>query len=88
MLEHEQSLKINPGKDGGYFSRRPAIDTAIKSASQYLSSKYLERSEALFMECAAPIITSIVAKAVHCQDQSPSKGPEAAALEFFEGVSW
>ena len=69
MLEYEQLLKIKPGKGGGYFSRRPSIDCAIKSASQYLSSKDLV-SSAMFMECADAIVSALVAKAVHCTDES------------------
>ncbi|MFN3162770.1 MAG: FadR/GntR family transcriptional regulator [Pseudohongiellaceae bacterium] len=68
MLEYEQLLKIKPGKGGGYFSRRPSIDTAIKSASQYLSSKDLI-SSASFMECADPIVEALIAGAVHCKDR-------------------
>lgn len=70
MLEYEQMLKIKPGKGGGYFSRRPSIDTAIKSASQFLSSQDLRRGDAMFMECADPIVMAMVVKAVHCEDQS------------------
>ncbi|GAB5501046.1 MAG: hypothetical protein PsegKO_33570 [Pseudohongiellaceae bacterium] len=72
MLEYEQLLKIKPGKGGGYFSRRPSIDTAIKSASQYLSSKDLI-SSAMFMDCADPIVEALVAKAVHCKDETLCK---------------
>lgn len=76
MLEYEQLLKIKPGKGGGYFSRRPTIDTAIKSASQYLSSKDLV-SDAMFMECADPIVAALVAKAVHCKKEALFRGLEA-----------
>jgi len=69
MLEYEQLLKIKPGKGGGYFSRRPTIDTAIKSASQFLSSKDLI-STAMFMDCADAIVEELVTKAVHCDDES------------------
>lgn len=68
MLEYEELLIIKPGKGGGYFSRRPSIETAINSASQYLSSKDLI-SNAMFMDCADPIITRIIEKAVECSDQ-------------------
>lgn len=68
MLEHEQLLTIKPGKGGGYFTRRPNIETAIKSASQFLSSKDLI-SNAMFMDCADPIVTTIIELAVKCQDE-------------------
>jgi len=68
MLEYEQLLIIKPGKGGGYFSRRPSIETAINSASQYLSSKDLI-SNAMFMDCADPIIAQIIEKAVECSDE-------------------
>lgn len=76
MLVYEQLLKIKPGKGGGYFSRRPTIDTAIKSASQYLSSKDL-LSNTMFMECADPIVAALVAKAVQSKDPSLFKQLEA-----------
>ena len=69
MLEHEQLITIKPGKGGGYFTRRPNIETAIKSASQYLSSRDL-RSSATFMDCADPIVTKILEEAVKCKDQA------------------
>jgi DNA-binding FadR family transcriptional regulator len=69
MLEYEQLLTIKPGKGGGYFSRRPSIDTAIKSASQYLSSKDLI-SNAMFMDCADPIVTKLIEEALHCDDET------------------
>lgn len=69
MLEYEQLLKIKPGKGGGYFARRPDIETAIKSASQYLSSKDLI-SNAMFMDCADPIISRIIELAVKCEDKA------------------
>ncbi len=68
MLEYEQLLTIKPGKGGGYFTRRPSIETAIKSASQYLSSKDLI-SNPSFMDCADPIVTAIIAKAANCDDE-------------------
>lgn len=68
MLEHEQLLTIKPGKGGGYFARRPSIETAIKSASQYLSSKNLINN-AMFMDCADPIVTAIIELAVKCKDE-------------------
>lgn len=68
MLEYEQLLTIKPGKGGGYFTRRPNIETAIKSASQYLSSKDLI-SNAKFFECADPIVAAIIEKAVTCEDE-------------------
>ena len=69
MLEHEQLLTIKPGKGGGYFTRRPNIETAIKSASQYLSSKDLI-SNAMFMDCADPIVTKMIEQAVKCDNES------------------
>jgi len=68
MLEYEQLLRIKPGKGGGYFSRRPDIETAIKSASQYLSSKDLI-SNAMFMDSADPVVTTLVQQAACCQDE-------------------
>lgn len=69
MLEYEQLLSIKPGKGGGYFARRPSVETAIKSASQYLSSKDLI-SNAMFMDCADPIIIKIIEEAVKCDDDA------------------
>lgn len=73
MLEYEQLLKIKPGKGGGYFSRRPSIETAIKSASQFLSSKDLI-STAMFMDCADAIVGELATKAAHCDDESLREG--------------
>lgn len=69
LLEHEQLLVIKPGKGGGYFSRRPDISSAIKSASQYLSSKDLV-SDAQFMDTADPIVLKIVEEAARCKVDS------------------
>lgn len=68
MLEYEQLLQIKPGKGGGYFARRPTIETAIKSASQYLSSKDLI-SDAEFLDAADPIVKRILEDAVKCKDE-------------------
>ncbi len=69
LLEYEQLLRIKPGKGGGYFTRRPAIDTAIKSASQYLSSKDL-LSDAMWMDCAEPLVSSLLMSAIRCDDKA------------------
>jgi GntR family transcriptional regulator, transcriptional repressor for pyruvate dehydrogenase complex len=68
MLEHEELLKIKPGKGGGYFTRRPTIETAIKSASQFLSAKDLNY-EASFMDAADAIIGVILEHSVQCNDR-------------------
>ncbi|MFN3238195.1 MAG: FadR/GntR family transcriptional regulator [Pseudomonadales bacterium] len=68
MLEYEQLLKIKPGKGGGYFVRRPSIDAAVQSASQYLSSKDLV-SNAMFMDCADPLVITTLEAAVACEDK-------------------
>lgn len=69
MLEYEQLLQIKPGKGGGYFTRRPSIETAIKSASQYLSSKDLV-SNAMFMDCADALVLKTIEAAVDCEDDA------------------
>lgn len=69
MLEYEQLLTIKPGKGGGYFTRRPTIETAIQSASQFLSPKDLI-SNAKFMDAADPIVTQILVSAVKCKDKA------------------
>lgn len=68
MLEYEKLLKIKPGKGGGYFTRRPSIETAIKSASQYLSSKDLI-SNAMFLDAADPIVAKMLEQAVKCKNK-------------------
>ena len=68
MLEHEQLLTIKSGKGGGYFTRRPDIESAIKSASQYLSSKDLI-SSSTFSDCVDPIVTTVIELAVKCKDK-------------------
>lgn len=69
MLEYEQLLTIKPGKGGGYFTRRPTIETAIQSASQFLSPKDLI-SNAMFMDAAEPMVTQILVSAVKCKDKA------------------
>lgn len=69
MLEYEQLLKIKPGKGGGYFTRRPTIDTAVKSASQYLSAKDIV-TNAMFMDCADPLVIKAIEAAVDCDDEA------------------
>lgn len=68
MLEYEQLLRIKPGKGGGYFTRRPDIETAIKSASQYLSSKDLI-SNSMFLDAADPIVGKMLEQAVKCKNK-------------------
>ena len=68
MLEYEEVLTIKPGKGGGYFTRRPSIDSAIKSASQFLSATDLN-SESMFMDAADAVMTQIVISAVKCDDR-------------------
>ena len=68
MLESEELLKIKPGKGGGYFTRRPTIETAMRSASQFLSCKDLN-SNSMFMDVADPIVNQIVIAAVNCEDK-------------------
>lgn len=67
MLEYEQLLVVKPGKGGGYFTRRPTIETAIKSASQYLSAKDLI-SNASFMDAADAVVYPMLVAAVKCED--------------------
>lgn len=69
MLEYEELLTIRPGKGGGYFTRRPTIETAMKSASQYLSSKDLI-SNSMFMDVADPMVNQILIAAVKCKDKT------------------
>ena len=68
MLEHEELLTIKPGKGGGYFTRRPTIETAMKSASQFLASKVLI-SNATFMDVADPMVIQALKAAVKCKDE-------------------
>ena len=68
MLEYEELLTIKPGKGGGYFTRRPTIETAMKSASQFLSSKVLI-SNATFMDVADPMVIQALTAAVKCKDE-------------------
>jgi GntR family transcriptional regulator, transcriptional repressor for pyruvate dehydrogenase complex len=68
MLEYEELLKVKPGKGGGYFTRRPSIETAIRSASQYLSSKDLI-SNPMFMDAADTLIAKILGQAVKCSNK-------------------
>ena len=73
MLESEELLTIKPGKGGGYFTRRPTIETAMRSASQFLSSKDLN-SNSMFMDVADPIVNQIVIAAVNCEDKGLING--------------
>jgi GntR family transcriptional repressor for pyruvate dehydrogenase complex len=68
MLEHEQLLKIKPGKGGGYFTRRPSIETAIRSASQYLSSRDLS-SNAAFIDASDAVVYKLLEAACGCEDE-------------------
>ena len=68
MLEYEELLTIKPGKGGGYFTRRPTIYTAMKSASQFLSPIDLN-SDSMFMDAADPIVCQILIGAAKCKDK-------------------
>lgn len=68
MLEYEELLIIKPGKGGGYFTRRPSIETAIRSVSQFLSPKDLTSNDT-FMDAADPIMNQIVVAATKCRDK-------------------
>jgi DNA-binding FadR family transcriptional regulator len=67
MLEYEEVLLIKPGKGGGYFTRRPSIESAIRSASQFLSATDLNNNE-MFMDAADTVMTQIVTNAVSCEN--------------------
>ena len=69
MLEYEELLTIKPGKGGGYFTRRPTVETAMKSASQFLASKVLI-SNATFMDVADPLVIQALTAAVKCKDEA------------------
>ena len=69
MLEYEELLTIKAGKGGGYFTRRPTIETAVKSASQFLSSIDLI-SNATFMDVADPMVNQVLIAAVKCKDEA------------------
>lgn len=69
MLEYEELLTIKPGKGGGYFTRRPTMETAIKSASQFLSAHNLGSSGSMFMDVAEPIVNQILLAAIKCKDK-------------------
>ena len=69
MLEYEELLTIKPGKGGGYFARRPTIGTAMKAASQFLSSKDLISNSA-FMDVADPMVNQVLIAAVKCKDEA------------------
>ena len=68
LLESEELLTIKPGKGGGYFTRRPSIEAAMRSASQFLSTKDLN-SNSWFMDVADPVVNQIVIAAVNCEDK-------------------
>ena len=68
MLEYEELLTIKPGKGGGYFTRRPTMESAIKSASQFLSPIDLNSND-IFMDTADPLVIQILVAAVKCKDK-------------------
>ena len=69
MLEYEELLTIKPGKGGGYFACRPTIETAINSASQFLSSSDLGSSGGMFMDVAEPVVNQILLAAIKSKDK-------------------
>ena len=85
MLEYEELLVVKPGKGGGYFTRRPTIETAIKSASQYLSAKDLI-SNASFMDAADSVVVPMLIGAVKCEDVALIKKLEAFIVEQKESA--
>ena len=93
MLEYEELLVVKPGKGGGYFTRRPTIETAIKSASQYLSAKDLI-SNASFMDAADSVVVPMLIGAVKCEDVALIKKLEAfidaflAVQNFYVVFEW
>ncbi len=68
MLEYEELLTVKPGKGGGYFTHRPTIETAMRSASQFLASNVLI-SNATFMDVADPMVIQTLKAAVKCKDE-------------------
>lgn len=66
MLEHEQILQIKPGKGGGYFSRRPDIETVTNSAALFLTHQPTPNK--MINDAIDSMMAPILQAAVRCKD--------------------
>lgn len=73
ILEHEGLLEVRRGLGGGYFGRRPDIDTLERLMAAYMRSKPASWTEALditsllFIELCAAASEATVPRALHQQ---------------------
>ena len=75
-LDAEQLLKVKRGVGGGYFSRRPSVDSVVYMASIYLSSQQPDSSE-LFEASSA-----IIEKAATLAASNPDSAARARLEEM------
>jgi DNA-binding FadR family transcriptional regulator len=66
VLEHEQLLTVKRGIGGGYYARKPTIESVERVASTYLRSRHT--SLAQLLEAAAPMSLALVKLAARSHD--------------------
>lgn len=69
LLAHEQLLTIKRGVGGGFFVRRPSIDTVSRSVATYLRSRDTTLDHVI--EVNIHLIRIALSLAVECRDEAP-----------------
>lgn len=83
LLEYEQLLRVKPGKNGGYYTRRPDIDSAVRSAAQFLVGKKISHDD--YNDAVDCILVPLLTNAVACDDEN-LRNKLAAHIEEQAGI--
>lgn len=80
LLEHEELVQVKRGLHGGYFARRPDLETISRVAAVYLRGNLNSFDEILiFLEYVQPLLVDLVMASPRLQELEPFAAPESAA---------
>ena len=83
MLEHEQLLQVRRGVGGGYYARRPTMESVWRTASTYLRIRKTTVEDLL--EASKACLGPLVRAATLCEDKA-LRAELRAHVEVFEDV--
>jgi DNA-binding FadR family transcriptional regulator len=67
LLEHEQLIVIRRGTHGGFYVRRPDVDTVVHTAAIYLHTRSATMRNML--DASLALMTETIRSAVKCEDE-------------------
>lgn len=86
LLEHEDVIKVKRGLYGGYYARRPKIETIARVAATYLrgNASSIDEIETL-LDALTPLLVSLVlrSKRRHALEEFAVPGSKLPPLEIF-----